>query len=367
MGYKTYQYRLYPTDSQVKRLNNYLNVTRAVWNMALEERILEYELNGKSISNYSQQQWLKNYRKTFPKAAHVSSQSLKVVMGDLDKAFKAFFRRVKAGESPGFPKFKSWKYWNSFGFIAYNNGFKISGRRFYIFGVGRIAVRWDRPYEGTIKTARVKRVAGKWFVNLFCDIGDPEPLPKTGRMIGIDMGINAMVATSDGDIIDNPHWYREAQAELRRRQRKLSRAVKGSNNRKKKLLSVQRFQNHIANQRKDFINKLVHWLIHEYDVIAIEDLNIKSMSKNKHLSKSILDSGWGYFRERLEQKALECGRMVIAVNPAYTSKTCSCCNKAHEEMTLKDRWLNCECGLSLDRDHNAAINILNRARRALEP
>jgi len=159
------------------------------------------------------------------------------------------------------------------------------------------------------------------------------------------------------------YYYRAGQKKLRVLQRKLARAKKGSKNRRKALLRVQRQQEHVANQRKDYLNKLAYTLIQNYDGIALEDLRITNMVRNRHLSKSILDSGWGYFRERLTHKAASAGRVVVFVNPAYTSKCCSNsnCGAMFQNFDLSTRWVNCACGLSLDRDHNAAINILSRA------
>jgi putative transposase len=179
--------------------------------------------------------------------------------------------------------------------------------------------------------------------------------------VGIDVGISALLTTSDGDKVDNPNYYGEAQADLRRKQRKLARTKLGSNNRKKALLAVQKQQQYIANQRKDFLNKLAHDLVKRYDLIALEDLRIVNMVRNKHLGKRILDSGWGYFRQQLADKAASAGRQVVLVNPAYTSKTCSNCGAEFEDLKLSDRWVQCACGLSLDRDHNAALNVLCRA------
>ena len=305
--------------------------------------------------------WRNNIRKPSRKQKRVHSHVLQVAIEDLDRAFQAFFRRVQAGEDPGYPRFKSYKRWHSMGFKQYGNGFKVDGRRLKVSGVGRIKVRWHRPYQGEIKTCRIIRKAGRWYVSLMCEVPDPVPLPKTGCVIGIDMGINALITTSEGEQIHNPRWYREAQAELRRKQRKLQRAQKGSNQHKKKHLDVQREHQHIKNQRKDFLDKLVYELIQTYDVIVIEDLKIKNMVKNRHLSKSILDAGWGYFKQRLLDKAADAGREVLLVDPAYTSKTCSSCGALFEGLTLAHRWVECQCGLSLDRDHNAAINILNKS------
>ena len=367
MAIRTFQYRLYPTQSQKKALQLQLDVSRHVYNMALEERKLAWELEEKSVGKREGYLLAKQYKKTFPQSKTVHSHVLQVAIEDLDKAYQSFFRRVKAGEEPGYPRFKSCKRWHSIGFKQYGNGFKVDGRRLKVSGVGRIKVRWHRPYQGEIKTCRIVRKAGRWYVSLLCEVPEPVPLPKTGCVVGIDMGINALITTSEGEQIHNPRWYREAQSELRRKQRRLQRAQKGSNQRKKKLLDVQRQHEHVKNQRKDFFDKLVYDLVQTYDVIVIEDLKIKNMVKNRHLSKSILDAGWGYFKQRLIDKAADAGRKVVLVDPAYTSKTCSNCGAIFEGLTLAHRWVECKCGLSLDRDHNAALNVLKRAGRVREP
>ena len=175
------------------------------------------------------------------------------------------------------------------------------------------------------------------------------------------MGISALATLSNGVKVENPNYYHAAQNKLRVLQRKLARAQRGSKNRKKALLQVQRQQEHVAHQRKDYLNKLAYTLVEQYDGIALEDLRIPNLVRNHHLSKSILDSGWGYFRDQLTHKAESAGRVVVFVDPAYTSKCCSNCGAIFQNFSLSTRWVDCECGLSLDRDHNAAKNILNKA------
>lgn len=358
---KTFKYRLYPSKAQEKNLRLVLDVARNFYNMCVGERKYAYELEGRSVTKYDQLRQVKHYKATFPQAQQVHSHVLQVVAADVDKAYQAFFRRVKAGEKPGYPRFKGRNWFDSFGFKEYGNGFRLDGRRLKVYGVGRIAVRWHRPLEGTIKTVRIIHKAAQWYACFACEVEPSEPLPATGQAIGIDMGLSALLTTSKGDKVGNPNYYREAQAGLRRKQRKLARAKRGSKNRRKALRAVQKQQEHVANQRKDFLNKLAHDLVKDYDGIALEDLHITNMVRNKHLSKSILDSGWGYFKQQLAYKAESAGRKAVFVNPAYTSRTCSNCGTIFEHLTLSDRWVKCDCGLSLDRDHNAAINILNRA------
>ncbi len=211
-----------------------------------------------------------------------------------------------------------------------------------------------------IKTVRlVKKVSG-WYA-CFSVEQEPAVLPPTGRDVGVDVGITSLVTTSDGVHIPKQGWYRQAQRRLRVAQRRVARRHTGGKNRRKAVVQLKRQHERIAHQRKDFLNKLAHALVRQYDRIAVEDVRITNMVRNPHLAKSILDAGWGYFVARLRAKAAEAARVVVEVDPAYTSKTCSGCGHVFEQLTLKDRWIVCACGVSLDRDHNAAINILKRA------
>jgi putative transposase len=176
--------------------------------------------------------------------------------------------------------------------------------------------------------------------------------------VGIDVGIHHLLATSDREVVDNPRWHRNAQAKLRIMHRMVSRRKIGGTNRSKAIRALQRQHEYISNSRKDFLNKLAHSLITRYDCIALEDLHIKGMVRNHHLSKSILDAGWGYLKLHLVDKAAEAGRQIVLVNPAYTSKTCFSCGELFPDLAPADRWIACACGWTIDRDVNAAMNIL---------
>jgi putative transposase len=300
---------------------------------------------------------VKELKRSDPCATNVHSHILQVVVQDLDKAFRSFFRRVKGGEIAGYPRFKGRDRFDSFGLKEYGNGFKVDGRRLKLSGMGRLRVRWHRPLEGTIKTVRICRQAGKWYASFACEVME-QPLPPTGRSVGVDVGVHHLIATSENEIVDNPRWVRNAQAKLRTLQRKVSRRTMGGSNRRKAVLALQCQHENISNSRKDFLNKVAHSLITRYDLIALEDLKINGMVHARHLSKSILDAGWGYLKRRLADKAVEAGRQFILVNPSYTSKTCSACGALFADLSLADRWVECSCGLSIDRDVNAALNIL---------
>ncbi len=356
-----YKYRLYPTPAQEKALYRTLRICRYWYNMCLSERKLAWELEQRQVSKREQEKTSFLYRKAFRCEDRVYSQTLQSVCDDLDKAFKAFFRRVKAGETAGYPRFKSANRFHSFEFKQFGAGARLDGKRLKLYGIGRVRVRWHRELVGRVKKARIVERAGEWYACLTVEQGDLLPLPTTGQSVGVDVGISALLTTSDGEQVANPQWYRVSQKALRVAQRALARKVKGGKNRRKALRRVQRLHEHIANTRHDFLNKQVHALITRYDRIAVEDLRIGNMVRNPHLAKSILDSSWGYFKDRLASKAANAGREVAFVNPAYTSSTCSTCKRNFPDFSLATRWVDCVCGLSLDRDHNAALNILNRA------
>ena len=355
---KSYKYRLYPSKAQSLLLEQTLETCRHWYNTCLAERKEAYENEKRSVGKFEQLRKVRELKRSNPYATNVHSHILQVVVQDLDKAFQSFFRRVKAGETAGYPRFKGRNRFDSFGLKEYGNGFKVDGRRLKLSGMGRLRVRWHRPIEGTIKTVRVCRQAGKWYASFACEVME-RSLQPTGQSVGVDVGVHHLLATSENEIVDNPRWYRNAQAKLRILQRKVSRRKIGGSNRRKAVSALQCQHEYISNSRKDFLNKVAHSLITRYDFIALEDLHITGMVRNHHLSKSILDAGWGYLKQRLADKAVEAGRHVVLVNPSYTSQDCSNpnCRRRHS-LSLADRWFECACGLSIDRDVNAALNIL---------
>lgn len=358
--FNTFVFRLYPTKSQQARLEAVRETCRHFYNDCLRKRKDGYELHGISVTKTEQLRMVKVEKDTSPYAADVHSHILQNVVADLDKAFQAFFRRVKEGLNPGYPRFKVSNRFAGFGFKEYGNGFKIDGRRLKLSGIGRIPVRWHREVEGKVKTARIYCRAGKWFVAFSCDVEKPMPLPKTGNEIGIDLGLYRLATLSNGEEVANPRWYRRILRKLRVIQRSIARKMLGGSNRRKVIRLLQRLMVRVANTRKDFLNKFVNELIERFDRIVLEDLRVAAMARG-HFALSILDAGWGYLLTRLARKAESAGREIELVNPAYTSKTCSGCGIIFEHLSLSDRWIECDCGLSLDRDHNAAINILSRA------
>lgn len=357
---RSFVFRLFPSASQEARLEAVRETCRHFYNDCLRERKDAYELHGVSISKTEQLRKVKVEKDTSPHALDIHSHILQNVVADLDKAFRAFFRRVKAGEKPGYPRFKGRNRFAGFGFKEYGNGFKIDGRRLKLSGVGRIAVRWHREIEGTIKTARVYCRAGKWFVAFACEVDKPAPSPVAGASIGVDVGLHRLATLSNGEEVENPRWYRRVLRKLRVIQRSVARKKLGGSNRRKAVQRLQRLMVKVANTRKDFLDKFANDLIRRFDRIVLEDLRVAAMARG-HFAMSILDAGWSYLVSRLTRKAESAGREVVLVDPAYTSRTCSGCGALFAHLSLSDRWVSCGCGLSLDRDHNAAINILSRA------
>ncbi len=360
---RTYKYRLYPSSRQLRRLEETLETCRRWYNTCLAERKSAWENEHRNVRHYEQLARVKEYRRQDEYAARLHSHILQVVATDLDNAFQAFFRRVKSGEKPGYPRFKGKNRFDSFGLKEYRNGFQIEGRRLRLAGIGRVRLRWHRPLVGRIKTVRLCRQAGQWYACFACEVLE-HPLPATGREVGIDVGLHHLLVTSDNEVVDNLRWYRTELRKLRVLQRRVSRRKLGGVNRKKAVLALQRQHDHVSQRRKDYLNKLACSFITRYERIALEDLQISNMVQNHHISKSIMDAGWGYLRKRLIDKAAEAGRQVVLVNPAYTSKTCCSCDALFPELSLADRRVDCACGLSLDRDVNAACNILKRAGHA---
>lgn len=223
---KTLRYRLYPAKTQEARLNATLETGRRWYNACLKERRHTYQEHGESVSVYAQLARVNELKRENPYATDIHSHVLQGVVQDLGKAFDAFFRRVKAGETPGYPRFKSQDRFDSFGFKVYGNGFQNDGRKLRLSGIGRISVRWHRPVGGKIKTVRIVRNAGKWYACFSCGV-EASALSATGKAVGIDIGIRSLITTSDGEKVENPRWYRDEQKKLRVLQRRVLRRKQG--------------------------------------------------------------------------------------------------------------------------------------------
>jgi putative transposase len=362
---KTYKYKLIPTPTQERELGRVLGLCRRLYNTALEQRIVAYQRRHVSVSRYQQEAELKAIRAEMPEYAAIHSHVLQDVLARLDKTYQAFFRRVQRGEKAGFPRYQGRDRWHSFIYKEFGNGATLDNGSLVLSKIGRIAVRWSRPLEGTPKTLTLSREADGWYVCFSCADVPVQPLPPTGQETGIDLGIEAFATLSDGTRIFSPGWYRKAERALKTAQRRVSRRKRGSNRRRKAVTLLAKAHQKVRRQRQDHHHKVALRLIQTNDVIYHEDLQVRSMVRNHHLAKSISDAGWAAFLTILSFKAACAGRSVVAVTPAFTSQRCSGCGVLVSK-GLSVRWHACpECGTNLHRDHNAAKNI-ERAGQALQ-
>jgi putative transposase len=347
----SYKYRLYPTRAQADALDYQLAEACRLYNAALQERRDAWRLNRVSVSCYEQGKQLKEIRAAGDTGL-VNYSCGREILRRVDRAFQAFFRRVKQGERAGFPRFKSARRFDSLTFV---NGWRLESNKLRLQGVGAVKVKLHRAVAGKVKTVTVKREAGRWFVCFSVEC-EPQPLPPKAEAVGVDVGLTAFATLSDGTRVENPRWYRQAQARLRRAQRRVARRKKGSRRRRKAVLLLARVHAHTRNQRADFHHKVSRRLVNGYGVIAIEGLNVKGLAGGM-LAKPVNDAGWSSFTDKLAYKAESAGRVLVRVDPRGTSQRCVCGNAVPKE--LDHTWHSCEvCGLSVSRDHAAALEIL---------
>ena len=352
---KTFKYRLYPNKTQIKCIDEQFYEARNLYNCALEHRITVYKKTGKSVSYYDQANELKLIRADgFCKLANFSASQ--DILHRIDKAYKAFFARIKRGEKAGFPRFKGKNWFHSITFPSYGDGCKLKGNKVYFQGMGDIHIRLHRPIDGVIKTVTIVAKNDKYYVCFSCEV-DISPLPKTDKEIGIDMGLESFLITSNNEFVANPRFFKNSQRKLRVLQRSVSRKKKGGSNRKKAVKLLAKQHEKIANQRLDFLRKEAAQLVKENDIICIEDLNIKGLAGGM-LAKSVHDVAWGIFFDILIYKAESADKKVIEVNPNGTSQRCSQCGTTVKK-DLSVRWHHCPvCGFSVHRDYNSALGIL---------
>jgi putative transposase len=358
---KAFKYKLRVSRAVDQSLTATLDVCRELYNAALQERRDAYRQAGVSLNYYDQANQLPDIKADRLDVAALHSQVLQDALKRVQKAFDAFFRRLKTGEKAGYPRFRSKYRYDSFTFPQ--TGWKLEGDKLHLSKIGSCRVRFSRPVEGTIKTVTIKREVDGWYVSFSVECNQCRYIPKTGASVGVDVGLENFATLSTGETIANPQHLRRAEGRLKTAQRSVSRKKRGSHNRRKaaRLLAKQHLK--VKRQRLDFLRKVSLRLIREFDDLAVEDLNIRGMVKHHHLAKSISDAGWGTFLVILDAKAEEAGRRVWKVPAAFTSQDCSACG-ARVRKTLATREHRCvECGVVLHRDHNAAKNIRGRADR----
>jgi putative transposase len=362
---KTFKYKLMPTPKQEGALETLVYRVRARYKIALEQRKTWWQRGqGIGASYYQQQAELPDLKAACPDSAAINAQVLQDVLLRVERAYQAFFRRVKAGETPGHPRFQGKGRDHRFTYPQDGGGAVLDGGVLSRSKIGRILIRLHRPLQGTPKTVTISREADGWYACISCAEVPPEPLPLTGNETGIDVGLKGFLITADGEIIENPRQYQTAETHLVKAQRRVSRRKKGSKRRKKgskrrkkgsKLLARKHQQ--VQRQRTDFHHKTALSLLRTYDVIYLEDLQVRNMVRNHHLAKSISDAGWAAFRSLLTSKAAYAGKWVVAVPPAFTSQDCSGCGERVPKSLSVCTHACPSWGLVIDRDENAALNI----------
>jgi len=343
---------------------NQLELCRWVYNKTIETRKSAYETEGKSIGHYDTIKMIPGWKVEKPALKTVHSQVLQNVSTRVELAYQAFFRRIKAGEDPGYPRYKGHGRYDSMTYPQYGNGVRLDGNVLILSKIGSIKVKLHRELCGKPKTVCIRRSAsGKWFVTFSCEC-EVIPLPDEPRRIGVDVGLQSFATLSNGEKIANPRFFKKDQDALAKAQRKMSKLAKGTPERVKALKVVSRIHERITNKRTNFSHQLSHRLVNEFGVIVFEKLAVADMMRNhaqvfgNKLNKSIADVAWSQLAQFTAYKAEDAGRLFLQVDPRNTSKKCSRCGS----LVIKDlgvRIHDCpHCGLILDRDHNAAINIL---------
>lgn len=370
MSCRTFKYRLYPNNEQREALFSIFNFCKNLYNSALEERNSYYKKYKKSLSYNTQASYLREIKSLFPEETTIiHSQVLQQTLKQLELSFSNFFKRCENGDKKkGYPRFKTIDRFRSILFpqvfpdlsggpikLIDNNHLKISGIE------SPVRIKYHRPIEGIAKQCRIVKNNDKFYICVICyDVPD-KIIPKTNKTIAIDLGIETFATQDDGVKHHHPKPYKTSLEKLKYHQRKLELKKKGSNNRKKQKKIISKIHEKISNIREDFQHKLVNKLIEENDIIIVEDLNIKSMMENENSQVNkgnIQDASWGKFIHKLTYKAESADKLIIKVNPRNTSKMCSCCKNIKTDLTLRDREYHCQsCGLAIDRDVNAAINI----------
>lgn len=362
---KCYKFRLYPNAEQQDLLSKTFGCCRFVYNRFLTEQIEAYKAEKKTISRFEQDKSLTTLKKELEWLKSADSTALQAVIQNLDNAYQNFFRRVKNGENPGFPRFKSKRDSKK----SYKS--KMVGKNIEVFEkaiklpkLGTVECRVSKQIEGRIISATVSQnPSGKYFVSVCCTDVEIKPFEKTGAVAGIDVGIKEFAIMSDKKKIENHKYLSKSEKKLIREQRRLSRKPKGSHNRNKSRLKLTKIHEKVSNQRNDFLHKLTTDLVKDYDLISVESLRIKNMVKNHRLAKSISDASWGEFVRQLEYKCEWYGKTLVKIPTFFaSSQTCNVCgfqNTAVKDLSVR-AWICSECGANHDRDINAAKNILNK-------
>jgi putative transposase len=394
---KTYKYRLYGNPGTLDKLQWVLDRARELYNAGLQERRDAYEIAVKrhpnyydeearkqlarehAIGYYEQKRELVDIKEVRPEYQEIASHVLQDVILRLKKAYEHFFQRVQNGEQPGYPRYQGRNRYDSFTYPD-GAGWKLEGKKLHLSKIGTVKIKLHREIQGQIKTVTIKREHEQWYVCFSCEVEPVKQTPYTDEAIGVDLGLYHFAALSTGDLIESPRYYRASEEKIARLQQQIARKRKGSHRQKKAYERLRKAHRKVRHQRQDFLHQWSHRLVKTYELIAFEDLTPSNMSKKPQtrqdeatgtylpngasqkagLNKSIRDAGWSTFVTMCQSKAACAGVVqVIKADPYKTSQVCSACHKEGPHKDLSERVHTCEnCGLVLDRDVNAAINIL---------
>jgi len=353
---RSFRFRIYPTRRQRLALEAQLGFACDLYNAALEQRRYAWRA-GQRVGYVSQCRELTVLRAAGDGPPQMSCSAMRSPLRRLDRAYQAFFRRVKAGDTPGYPRFRSRRRYDS---LTWDSAWSIQQRRLALQGIGHLKVKWHRelPASAKVSTVTVRRVVGRWYASFALALQVfPVPDRKSMPAVGVDLGVQNFAALSTGELIPGPRAYRAALRKLRVAQRRVSRRVKGSRRRRKAGLLLARLHERIRNLRRNHAHQLSRRLISDFSLIAVEDLHFRALSRG-FLAKDINDQGWAEFSKLLGYKAEDAGIQVVRVPPGGTSQACSGCGTLVPKL-LSERIHQCpSCGLVVDRDINAARNIL---------
>lgn len=361
---RTFKYKAVMSRDVADRAMGQLGLCCELYNAAVEERRGLGRLGGVPVSRFSQIRQIKDIRQLRPEFQEISQSALEDVVTRVDRAFAGFFRRVKAGQAPGYPRFKSRHRYDSLTLRTW--GWKLAGagrrRRLTVQGIGTLKLYWSRDYEGTVKTVTIRRDAcGDWWVTFSCEGVPARDYGLADGAIGIDVGLESYLTTSDGAHVANPRPLQSASAGLRKAQRVVAKRTPGGARRGKAVKCVASLHRKVQRVRRDFQMKLARSLVQRYALLGVEGLNVRGLARSR-LARQVNDVAWGEFLTILTDKAAEAGRTVIAVDPRGTSQVCSECGVVPDApKPLSQREHRCPCGYVAHRDVNAARNILYRA------